>query len=197
MNWINLLNNIDKEKIIYKDYNANDLIFNEQEKCNMLGIIIKGEVLISTITSNEKEEIFNTISENDAFGDILVFTTSSKYLGNVIATKKTKVAFIKRDTLISTFSIYPDILKEYLIHIADKSIKIKLQAKLLSHKNIEDRIMYYLSIQAEEDNNIYIKSVTDLSKLLSLPRPSVSRSLSNLEDKGLIKRYGKYIYICN
>lgn len=197
MNWINLLNNIDKDKIIYKEYNSNDLIFNEQTKCNMLGIITKGEVLISTITHNEKEEIFNTIPENDAFGDILVFTTSSKYLGNVIATKKTKIAFIKKEILLDVFSKYPLILDEYLKHIADKSIKIKLQAKLLSHKNIEDRIMYYLSILSEDDSYIYIKSVTDLSKTLSLPRPSVSRSLTNLEDKGLITRNGKYIKINN
>ena len=81
------------------------------------------------------------------------------------------------------------------MHVADKSIAIKLQAKLLSHKNIEDRIMYYLNTLSEEKNYVYIKSVTDLSKILSLPRPSVSRSLSNLEDKGLIKRNGKYIHI--
>lgn len=197
MNWFNLLNNIDKDKIIYKEYNSNDLIFNEQTKCNMLGIITKGEVLISTITHNEKEEIFNTIPENDAFGDILVFTTSSKYLGNVIATKKTKIAFIKKEILLDVFNKHPLILDEYLKHIADKSIKIKLQAKLLSHKNIEDRIMYYLSILSEDDSYIYIKSVTDLSKTLSLPRPSVSRSLTNLEDKGLITRNGKYIKINN
>ena len=197
MNWINLLNNIDKDKIIYKEYNSNDLIFNEYTKCNMLGIITKGEVLISTITHNEKEEIFNTIPENDAFGDILVFTTSSKYLGNVIATKKTKIAFIKKEILLDVFSKHPLILDKYLKHIADKSIKIKLQAKLLSHKNIEDRIMYYLSILSEDDSYIYIKSVTDLSKTLSLPRPSVSRSLTNLEDKGLITRSGKYIKINN
>ena len=195
MNWINLIDNIEQSKIIYKEYNSNDLIFNEQTKCNMLAILIKGEVLISTITSNEKEEIFNTIYEGDAFGDILVFSSSHKYLGNVIATKKTKVAFIDRKALIEVFTKNPNLLEEYLKHIADKSIAIKLQAKLLSHKNIEDRIMYYLSTKADDNNTIYIKSVTDLSKVLSLPRPSVSRSLSNLEDKGLIKRNGKYIFI--
>ena len=57
--------------------------------------------------------------------------------------------------------------------------------------------MYYLSILSEDDSYIYIKSVTDLSKTLSLPRPSVSRSLTNLEDKGLITRNGKYIKINN
>ena len=104
-------------------------------------------------------------------------------------------AFIDRKTLLEVFTKNPNLLEEYLKHIADKSIAIKLQAKLLSHKNIEDRIMYYLSTKADDNNTIYIKSVTDLSKVLSLPRPSVSRSLSNLEDKGLINRNGKYIFI--
>ena len=55
---INFYNDLlDSEKKYFKivEYNAFDIIFNEHDVCNHLGIVLKGEVLISTITYNEKE----------------------------------------------------------------------------------------------------------------------------------------------
>ena len=64
-----------------------------------------------------------------------------------------------------------------------------MENKILAHKNIEDRIYYYLNTKINNRNNIVdIKNVTDLAKKLNLPRPSVSRSLTLMEEKGLIKR---------
>ena len=66
---------------------------------------------------------------------------------------------------------------------------------MLSHKNIEDRIMYFLSTVKNKDNIYEYKSITDIANKLSLPRPSVSRSMTILENKGLIKKEKKKIYI--
>jgi Mn-dependent DtxR family transcriptional regulator len=78
--------------------------------------------------------------------------------------------------------------------ICDEAVKIKQQSKLLAHKNIRDRIMYYL-MSNQKDKKVYIKSVTNLSNILSIPRPSISRELSNMEHDGLIKHEKNIIYI--
>ena len=193
---INFYNDLlDSEKKYFKivEYNAFDVIFNERDVCNHLGIVLKGEVLISTITYNEKEEIINTIKEHDVFGDILLFASNNIYLGDVIAIKKSIVALITKDNLLKLLTQRKELLIKYLSHLSNKSLNIKLQSKLLSHKNIEDRIMYFLSTVK---NNIYeYKSITDIANKLSLPRPSVSRSMTILENKGLIKKGKKKIYI--
>ena len=72
--------------------------------------------------------------------------------------------------------------------ICNKAVNIKKQAKLLSHKNIEDRILFYLKLKDTGDHIIKYDTITNLSMELSLPRPSVSRSLSNLETKGYITK---------
>ena len=78
--------------------------------------------------------------------------------------------------------------------ICEEAISIKQQAKLFAHKNIRDRIMFYLNSHQKE-RIVYINSVTDLANLLSIPRPSISRELTNMELDGLIKRAGHIIYI--
>lgn len=192
--WFEILLNKYNPIVKIKEYKTNDIIFNEDEYCQEVCIVLKGQIIISTITYLEKEEIINIINEKEVFGDLLVFSSNHKYLGNVISGKKSSIAIIKKNDLINCLLKDQELLSLFLKSISDKALDIKLQAKLFSHKNIEDRIMYFLSIK-QINNIVNISSVTNMAKILSLPRPSVSRSLSILENKGLIKRDKNIIYI--
>ena len=55
-----LLAYISKYNLPIKELSSGDILFNEGEPCEKMGIVIKGELIISTITYNEKEETFNT-----------------------------------------------------------------------------------------------------------------------------------------
>lgn len=184
-----------KHLIKYVDYNSNAIVFNEGDICREIGIVIKGEISISTITYAEKEETINIIKEGELFGDFLVFSPNPVYLGIGITNKKTTIAFIKRESILNIFIENRDILSAYLSYASLKAIQLKLQTKLLSHKNIEDRIIYYFTITKE--NPVYISSITDFSKKLALPRPSVSRSLKVMEEKNIIKREKHFFYLLN
>lgn len=182
-----------KSFIKYVDYSSNTVVFNEGDICQEIGIIIKGGITISTMTYTEKEETINTINEGELFGDFLVFSPNPIYLGIGVTIKKTTIAFIKRENLLSIFINNKDVLTAYLSYISSKAIQLKLQTKLLSHKNIEDRIIYFFTMKKE--NPIYIASITDFSKKLALPRPSVSRSLKAMEEKNIVKRENHLFYL--
>lgn len=192
---LNLLSQEEINKYVrYKTYESNQVVFNEDSICEGIGIVVEGEILIKTYTYNIKEEIITVIKEKNFFGQYLLFSRNNKYLGMGITSRKTKVAYISKDNLLSLLSINKQFLEAYMKVICDEAVKIKQQAKLLAHKNIRDRIMFYL-MSKQKDNIVYIKSVTTLSNILSIPRPSVSRELTNMENDGLIIRNGKNIKI--
>ena len=180
-----------KHLIKYVDYNSNAIVFNEGDICREIGIVIKGEISISTITYAEKEETINIIKEGELFGDFLVFSPNPVYLGIGITNKKTTIAFIKRESILNIFIENKDILCAYLSYTSLKAIQLKLQTKLLSHKNIRSRIIYYLEI-----NNYSIKkNISFLAKELVLPRPSVSREISKMINEDIIYiKNNKIIY---
>ena len=195
MNILNLLTKEEINKFIkYTTYDSNQVVFNEGDICNSIGIVVEGEILIKTYTYNIKEEIITVIKEKNFFGQYLLFSNNNIYLGIGITSRKTKVAYISKMNLLTILSVNKQFLEAYMKVICDEAVKIKQQAKLLAHKNIRDRIMYYL-MSNQKDKTVYIKSVTNLSNLLSIPRPSVSRELTNMELDGLIIRNGKYIKI--
>ena len=171
-------------------YNKEEMVFNEGDPCNHISFILEGAVSIRTYSVNGKEEIINTLKEGDIFGDIICFAENKNYIGHVITEKNTIIAHVTKENWLKILSLNSTILLHFIESITNKTYKTKLENKILSHKNIEDRIYYYLNTKITNSNIhfVTIKNVTELSKILNLPRPSVSRSLTNLEKKGLIKR---------
>lgn len=195
MNIIDLLTNEETSKYIrYKHFTSNQIVFDEGGLCNGIGIVVEGEILIKTYTYNVKEEIITVITKDELFGQFLVYANKNIYLGTGVATCKTKIAYIHKDNLNALLMTNKKFLEAYMKIICEEAISIKQQAKLLAHKNIRDRIMFYLTSH-QKDRIVYINSVTDLANHLSIPRPSISRELTNMELDGLIKRAGHIIYI--
>lgn len=195
-----LFNNVNydeyKKMCSLKSYTKGSIIFNEGDVCDELGLIIKGEVHISTLTNNDKEYIISILTKDDIFGENLLFNDNKEYLGDCICNVDTTILFIKKTNLLKLFE-NKTILENYLHIISIKNTSLRQQIKLYSQKSIEDRIMFYLFSEQKRLNSniINIISKEHLAKHLNIPRPSLSRELIKLKENGVID-YDKYsIYI--
>lgn len=191
MNILDLLKQNEKEKISYLNLKQNQTLFHEGEECKSIFIIIEGQITILNYSLNGNEEIISILNKNDVFGNALIFSNNNYYLGEIIATKPTKLAIINKNELISLLQNNKSFLECYINLIAEKTIKFTIKTKLLSHKNIRSRIIYYLEI-----NNYSIKkNISFLAKELVLPRPSVSREISKMINEDIIYiKSNKIIY---
>lgn len=191
MNILNLLNQNEKEKISYLNLKQNQILFHEGEECKSIFIIIEGQITILNYSLNGNEEIISILNKNDVFANALIFSNNNYYLGEIIATKPTKLAIINKNELLFFLQNNKSFLECYINLIAEKTIKFTIKTKLLSHKNIRSRILYYLEI-----NNYSIKkNISFLAKELVLPRPSVSREISKMINEDIIYiKNNKIIY---
>lgn len=191
MNILDLLKQNEKEKISYLNFEQNQTLFHEGEECKSIFIIIEGQITILNYSLNGNEEIISILNKNDVFGNALIFSNNNHYLGEIIATKPTKLAIINKNELIYLLQNNKSFLECYINLIAEKTIKFTIKTKLLSHKNIRSRILYYLEI-----NNYSIKkNISFLAKELVLPRPSVSREISKMVNEDIIYiKNNKIIY---
>ena len=181
-----------KNQLNVTKYPINTLLFQEGEECNSLGLILSGELTISTLTNLDKEYTINVLHKNDIFGENLLFNKNDVFLGDGIITQDAEIMFIPKDLLIELFS-NKTFLINYLSIISEKNTKLRERLKLLSQKSISDRIMFYLINEYKRIGNkkIPITSKEDLAIKLNIPRPSLSRELIRLKDEGLIN-YNRY-----
>ena len=173
-----------------KKYDEETLLFHEGERCEAVCYVVKGEVNIISYSSNGEENLISRINEDEFFANALIFSKSPYYLGEVVVKKGSTLILIPKEKLLKMLK-YDDFLKYYLMQMSDKTIYMSSRNKLLAIKNIRARIIYYLELNK---GKLYM-SVTELSKELVIPRPSVSRELSNMIDEGIITKKGKIIHL--
>ena len=171
-----------------KEYNKNEVVFNENDACDSMGIVLEGKLLIASYTYNGTEILFNNINKNGLFGHSLIFSSSPFYKGKIISESKSKVAFINKDRLAKVLKD-PTMLNDYLSIINDELLKTKEKTRILAFDSTTDRLLYYLTIH----DKIVIESISSLAKSLSVTRESLSRTLKKLSEAKVISFEGKCI----
>lgn len=171
-------------------YKSDEIIFHENDKCYSIGIVISGSIVISSITFEGNEIIYNTLESGDIFGNNLIFSKESFYRGNVISKTDSKVALITKENLITLLQNNQEFLIKYLEIHSEFSKSLNSKIKLLSFNSAKERFLYYLFIN---HNDIKFKSITSLANSLFLSREVTSRLINQMVRDKEIKRNGNHI----
>ena len=176
-----------KEHKLVKGYQVtkNSVINHEGDLCENIGVIISGKVDIVSYSFQGKEQILNSLKAGDIFGNNLIFSSEPIYRGDVIAKEKCVIAFINKENLIYLLQNNQEFLTLYLRAQSDFGKSLNARIQLLSFTNAEERLVYYAS---KNDNVITFKNVTTLAAQIGIQRETLSRLLTSLVKRHLIKK---------
>ena len=184
-----------KEHQMVKGYQIakGNIIYHEGDVCENIGIIISGKVDIVSYSFEGKEILINSLKAGDIFGNNLLFSSNPIYKGDVIAKEKCVVAFINKENLIYLLQNNKEFLNLYLNIQSDFGKALNARIQLLSFPNAEERLMYFAS---KNNNVIEFKNVTTLAATIGVQRETLSRLLTSLIERHLIKKEkGKITFI--
>ncbi len=190
---INTLTIDDLAQLNIIEFYKGQILFKKDQICEEIVIITNGEIQMVNFDINGNEQIFNYLYSPSIFGNNLIFSTSNKYLSNIIATKKGKGYVIKKDNLLRIIQKNADFLKIYLQILADKTINLTQKMKIISIQNAKDRLLSYLVFCYKDKEIIKLSSVTNLAKEICLTRETTSRLLYSLVSEGIISYKDKCI----
>lgn len=176
-----------KEHKLVKGYQVtkNSVINHEGDLCENVGVIISGKVDIVSYSFQGKEQILNSLKAGDIFGNNLIFSSEPIYRGDVIAKEKCVIAFINKENLLYLLQNNQEFLTLYLKAQSDFGKSLNARIQLLSFTNAEERLVYYAS---KNDNVITFKNVTTLAAQIGIQRETLSRLLTSLVKRHLIKK---------
>lgn len=176
-NLYQLLTESERSKVKYIRCKRGETLFKEHDVCNTLGIVIMGNITISSFSYHGREIVFNSLRESEIFGNNLIFSSDPTYKGDVIAKVESVVVLINKNLLLEILQNNNEFLQEFLKINSDFSKSLNAQIKILSFDKAEERFLYFMFI----NNNRYkYRSITDLSHLLFLKRETLSRLLTRL-----------------
>ena len=185
MKLLTYLSEKEKKELTAKKLQKNEVLFREGQRCREIGIVLHGSLIITSFLENGTQIIYNTLEQNDMFGNNLLFSSDPFYKGDVLAAENSEVLLIREEELLGLMSDDPLFLKEYLKIQSDTGKDLHFQIRLLSIDSAQERLFYYLH---EHSGRIRFTSVSALSKQLFLSRETLSRLLSKLtKEKRIIK----------
>ena len=190
MNIIALLNEKEKERLIFKELRKGETLFYENDCCGEIGIVKYGKLLITSYPENGNPIIYNRLKEDDMFGNNLLFSSQPFYKGDVLAESDSGIILIKKDVLIGFLEENTDFLLAYLQIQADSGKRLHSRIRLLSIDSAQERFITYLR---ENGNKITYSSVSDLADDLFIRRETLSRLLSKLIKNKVVIKDGKTV----
>ena len=175
----------DSERVLLSPriYHKGDFIARENDRCEGIFIINKGKVKISSYSLGGKEIIYNMLSQDDVFGNNLVFSSSPYYRGNVIAESEVSLSYIYNKDIEHLFQNNMEFVRCYLQIQSDFGKTLNAKLKLLSFPLAEERIFFLLE---SSNGEIEYNTMTDLASLLFLTREVTSRTVHRLAKENKI-----------
>ena len=172
-------------------YKKEQILFNEDDECLYVGIVIKGEIKIASFTLTGQEIVYNIVKEGQMFGNNLIFSNYPHFRGTVIASSDGELILISKENLLKILQSNLSFLEAYLSSQAEFSKRLNNTIKLLSLSSAEERLLYYL----KQNNPLKIKSISSLSESLYLSREATSRLVSKMVKEAKINRNGNMLYL--
>ena len=177
-------------------YSKGQILFQEGDICENIGIIEEGIIQLERIYSSGKSIVLAKLSDGDVFGEALVISSKSFYPATVTAKSECKILFINKKEIIKICSDNEKILENFITLLSDKVILLNNKVKSATLKSVKHKVVDYILGKRQECNRIILnESKEEIAAYLGIPRPSLSRELINLRDENIIEFDRKSITI--
>lgn len=190
VNDINIETTISELNIVTKNYSKDQIVANEGELCNSLGLVIDGVVEVQRIYSSGKQIVLKRLGPGEVFGEAIIFSNKNEYPATIISSSDSAISYLKKEDIIKLCLKDEIILKNFITLLSNKIFVLNRKIKDISFKSMRQKVINFIFEQVKEQNNNTIKlnlSKEQIASLLGVPRPSLSRELMKLRDDGFIE----------
>lgn len=165
----------------------------EGDEFTGIGIIVKGEVMVTKENVAGDRVIISKINEGSLFGETIAFSGRNQWPATVIASSDCTIIFFPSDRILGNcprMCIEHKLLIQNMLKIVSKkALTLNRQIEYLTIKSIRAKISTYLLEQYHMvKKNMFIIPLNrnELAEFLNVSRPSLSRELIKMKDEGII-----------
>ncbi|MDF2699237.1 MAG: flp3 [Haloplasmataceae bacterium] len=183
---------------INKDYKKGDILFHEKDISDTLYIINEGNVKLSKITIEAKEQIVRIVSSGDFFGELNLFTNNQSYNFNATAITDVNVCTLRKANMQKIILKNPEIAIKILTEMSKKLTESENLAQTLATNAAEARIAYVI-LEFAEKYGVKVKegikiispiNREEMANYAGVTRETISRKLKIFEDAEIINLVG-------
>lgn len=205
MPFLDFLTDVEISKIVKQSslqrYIRKERIVEQGSVTNTMYFVMVGGAYVVMEDRLKRETIVSTLQPGDYFGEMSLID-HEPHIASVVATKLTEI-FAVRNSVLSSWLPFEHSVAAHLVRTLVLRLRLaNRNIESLSLLDVRERVARTLLELAIDDGygNLLIGDMitsTDLGKMIGASREAVSRVLSDLEARGLIKTESSSIMLLN
>lgn len=182
-----------------KEYSKSDVFALAGDRVNHLMLVLDGTLIARMVSESGKYIQIDKIESGRIVAPAMLFATHNLFPVNVIPENNTSVFFMHRDSFLKAMHQNEKLLHNFIRIVSDINRFLSTKIHSLSLKTIRGKLAEYILQESEKQGgkqkiNLPM-SKQELADKFAIARQALSRSLSELEEEGIISIKGKVIEI--
>jgi CRP-like cAMP-binding protein/CheY-like chemotaxis protein len=179
-----------------RQFKKNQIIYYNGDKGNGLYIVISGKVKTVKLTEDGRELMTGIFSADDYLG-VNAMLSNEPYSDTASALEDTQVCIIPKEQLDELINLYPEVAREFINILANDVREKEEQLLQLAYHSVRKRMAEaLLRLYRQGNNNESFKiSREDMASMAGMATETVSRTLTDFKEEGLIEKKGSLITI--
>lgn len=183
---------LDCSKAEVKIFEKGQAVFRENEMTRYIYVLLEGKCLMSKHFPSGRRNIFCEIHAKEVFGILIDVWEKATYWYDAIAITNIKVLCVSWDFLFGICSKSCEVHKTFIKNMirvqADISVSQMKKLNILSGASVEAKIgLLMLELMDAQGKVDFKMNREELADYLGITRPSLSRSLMKLKERGIIQ----------
>ncbi|HIZ25545.1 Crp/Fnr family transcriptional regulator [Barnesiella sp. An55] len=169
----------------YVHYKKGDTIAMQGNACRSLYILCEGSVYAKMISEEGKELTLDTLSAPDVLASAFIFSSEGVFPVTILANSDCSLWIVSKESLLKIIEEDSSVLRNYLTVISDHSMFLSKRLNEFALQTLSSRIISYI------EKNGSIQNVQEAAFILGVARPSLSRVILQMLNRGVLKREDK------
>lgn len=170
-----------------KDYPKNELVFFRGDTINHIIIILEGLCKGEMQKLNGDSIVIDYIPSQQIVAPAFIFGDVSTFPVDLITVEKTKLLFLDKNDFLELLQTDKTLLINFINEISNKG---QLLSKRIwfnfTNKTITEKIISYVKQNQKNGIITFYPNISELAKKFEITRPSLSREISSLCNKGIL-----------
>jgi CRP-like cAMP-binding protein len=184
----NFLETLDYKTKIFK---KGEWIAQQGDTVTALYILLKGSVKAEMISEAGTVLNIETIHAPNPLAPAFLFSENNKFPVDVVALEDCEIIVVSKDAVMKQLTCNEAFLQGFMTFNSNRTHFLSDRLKFLSTKTIKGKLAQYILARTTNKDFALEMSQTALAEYFGVARPSLSRSLSEMIDDGVISLKGK------
>lgn len=171
-----------------------DTVIREGDPAEFVGIVLSGRVQIIRHDYSGKRSILGDAGPSELFAEVFACAGVASLPVSAVAVSDSEILLADFRRIIHVCSsacrFHTELIQRLLRIVAEKNLLLNRKIEIISKRTIRERLMVYLSLQAEKSGSREFTIPYDrqgLADYLGVERSAMSAEISSLRKEGVIE----------